>query len=513
MPRVVMDVPQSRVKIFARAVACMAGISDELYIEPSPTRVVLRSINSLRTVHLAVNFHSGFFAELQTDDSAGGLESNGISVRVSCRYFLNVFRNYPVITSARFELGIERDKLSVTVRTVHEGLIKKFQLSYGQEQSDKAEADEMTGCRLRLKPGQLSDVLANFHAKCENIQFAPSDRRLTVSSSGGTGGMGGTSISLSVTDLIAYEYEPHVLQQGAKVCERKPVKEFLAFSDKCQWEVTTSFDVDRAPIHFHAEGTEIDQNTREPLCSAALLVSAWEAERSEATPPPPPQPQMGYPQQGYPQQLSTPTAHMQQHRQPQPALHTNIDTYGSRSAQPQPTSNHTFAPDPTVRLNMDAPVEIPPSPAASSEVLATATPFKVLQQQRHAEHTETDGNVSKRMKAEPEEEEETSPVGVRQMEASPFPSLQRMSTVVGSGSGSGGVVVPEPAPFFHQDAAPKYPADNQDDDLLGQIGSWRPERYYSQVDVSQYTSQRVGSGYRVIGDEEVLEPSVSPPRE
>eukprot|EP00754_Rhynchopus_humris_P029533 Rhum_TRINITY_DN15221_c4_g1::Rhum_TRINITY_DN15221_c4_g1_i2::g.143697::m.143697/K10901/BLM, RECQL3, SGS1; bloom syndrome protein len=308
MPRVVLDIPQNKVRVIARLVTCMAKINEELFIEPSATSVVFRVVNPLRTVHLATTFSAAFFTELLADDAATGLDaaSDAVSVRISCRYLSSVFKNLHMLTSVRMELGVVPDKLRVTARTTHEGIVKVYTLAYAQEVSDKAQASDLRGCRFRVKPGQLSEALANFHARCENIQFAPAEQRLNIESgAGGAAGVGGTSISLSVSDLSLYEYERGMLDRGAKCFEQKHVRAFLAFTDASSLEVGVSFDDDRQPLLLEAETTDMDPTTRTPQFTAALLVSAWEAEKVAAAPgipQPQQQQQQAYPPQAYAQQ-------------------------------------------------------------------------------------------------------------------------------------------------------------------------------------------------------------------
>ena len=585
MQRVVLDIPQNKVRVIARLVTCMAKINEELFIEPSATSVVFRVVNPLRTVHLATTFSAGFFTELVADDAATGLDtaSDAVSVRISCRYLSSVFKNINMLTSVRMELGVVADKLRVTARTTHEGIVKVYTLAYGQEVSDKAQASDLRGCRFRVKPNQLSEALANFHARCENVQFAPAEQRLNIESgAGGAAGVGGTSISLSVSDLSLYEYERGMLDRGAKCFEQKHVRAFLAFTDASGLEVGVSFDDDRQPLLLEAETTDMDPATRTPQFSAALLVSAWEAEKVAPAPgiPQQQQQQQAYPPQAYAQQQQQQHAYgtplRQPLAQPQHAPHsiqsftTNTSGhtphphagagvpqqqvqqqqqqyYQQQQQQhqqhyPQQQQQHAAAPAPAAhdatakRLNLDCDepaARDPPAAAAPglphtplnrpSSVLASETPFRDLGSVRPTPMPgpgTPGGGIPEPKRVKVELEEAVAAVAAmpptpqqQQQQQQAFPAYQQQQGQQGQYS--------QQLPQQQQQQPPgppsKYSFLDDGGDLMQQMGSWQPERYYSQANASQINSQQAGlqaaqaPGMHVY-DEEVLEASLSPQR-
>eukprot|EP01060_Flectonema_neradi_P002580 TRINITY_DN1162_c0_g1_i1.p1 TRINITY_DN1162_c0_g1~~TRINITY_DN1162_c0_g1_i1.p1 ORF type:complete len:577 (+),score=111.96 TRINITY_DN1162_c0_g1_i1:61-1791(+) len=272
IPKVLMDIPQNRIRALTRVISSMSKVNDELFIEPSRGRCIFRVVNSLRTAHLAVVFGAQFFSDYQVEDYADGLSAVETNIRVPCKYLAAAFRNVGAITSVRMSLVRGSDKLVIRTNTIHEGVIKTFEIAFCEEISDKAEPIQMTGCRFRTRPGQLSETLSNFHAKCENIQFAPSEHLLNIKSDDvSQQSFGGTSICLPVSDLLAYEIRPDVVQCGAKVFEQKYCKAFLMLADACNLDACVSFDPSKSPVLLSTEAPD-------GAFSFAMLISAYEAD-------------------------------------------------------------------------------------------------------------------------------------------------------------------------------------------------------------------------------------------
>ena len=272
VPRVLMDIPQNRVRVITRVISSMSKVNDELFIEPSRGRCIFRVVNSLRTAHMAVVFGAQFFCDYQVEDYTDGISAAEANIRVPCKYLAAAFRNVGAITSVRMTLESGGDKLIIKTNTIYEGIIKVFEIAFCEEVSDKAEPIQMTGCRFRTRPGQLSETLSNFHAKCENIQFAPSEHLLNIKSDDvSQQNFGGTSICLPVTDLLAYEIHPDMVQSGAKVCEQKYCKAFLMLADACNLDACVSFDPLKNPVLLSTEASD-------GSFSFAMLISAYEAD-------------------------------------------------------------------------------------------------------------------------------------------------------------------------------------------------------------------------------------------
>eukprot|EP01064_Diplonema_japonicum_P028512 TRINITY_DN4385_c3_g2_i1.p1 TRINITY_DN4385_c3_g2~~TRINITY_DN4385_c3_g2_i1.p1 ORF type:complete len:521 (+),score=112.82 TRINITY_DN4385_c3_g2_i1:73-1563(+) len=489
VPHIRMDIPQNKVKIVAKVVACMAKINDDFFIEPSKNGCVFRAVNSLRTVHMAVTFGKGFFSDIMIDDSMERLTEPEINLRLSTKYVGAVFKSQSTITSIRMETLEKSDRLIFRCNTTYEGIVKTYSLNFSQELSDKAEADAMTSCRFRAKPGQLSEACNNVSHKCENIQLMPADQRLSLSTDTlAVERVGGTSISLSVNDLIAYEYDGEI---GIKIFEQRYFRSFLSLADGCGLDSVISFDGDRAPVLLEFEGVDVDPQSREPHFKAAMLVSAWEAD-------PPEDPAANT-------QMIKVTPHQ---GTPQPSIQsckTTKDTPGgvriSGVPQQHPTGGNNV---PTTRTPLGTAVGVDPSPTRYLNMSDTS-----VQSVQLVAQTPFSEPLNKRPKLEPVSSPVPSPMhaGVpspvqqMQMQPSPVQQMQQPSPAQMQMQPSPMQQMQQPSPMQHAQQ-PSPSASNP---------AWQPERYPTQVDVSQYTTQP--GGYRLANDEEeFLEASVSPPR-
>ena len=54
-------VPKRSLKIFAKVIQCLGKVGEELFLEPSPDKMVFRTLNQARSAFVAITFSPSFF--------------------------------------------------------------------------------------------------------------------------------------------------------------------------------------------------------------------------------------------------------------------------------------------------------------------------------------------------------------------------------------------------------------------------------------------------------------------
>jgi len=126
-------VPGSNVKLFGKAIHCLAKIGDEVYMEPSKDSLALRTVNSSRSAYATYNFGSSFFSSIETSSAVGvTMSMDEERCKVMVRSLLLPFRSLSVlektVDSCTLETGKEDNKMLVSLYCRH-SVTKQFNLS------------------------------------------------------------------------------------------------------------------------------------------------------------------------------------------------------------------------------------------------------------------------------------------------------------------------------------------------------------------------------------------------
>lgn len=173
----------SAVRMLARVVQCVAKIGDEVTFRASPDGLHIRTLNASRSACAEFSVHSSFFSTFKCSNpsTSHGRDAQH-EVRVFARALLPIFRAPVAIGRLKIAFSTSQERLIFDI--VSRSAVKKtFRLpvldgSVGRPLVTKEACSSFIQCR----PKFLIDVLANFHARLDEITFAPTTTSLRVSS-------------------------------------------------------------------------------------------------------------------------------------------------------------------------------------------------------------------------------------------------------------------------------------------------------------------------------------------
>lgn len=174
----------SSVKTLSRAIQCAAKVGEDVAFKATPDRLLLRTLNAMRSTCVEFTFMRTFFASYAWKDHPNGALGNEHSknVKVSLRSLLPVFKASQATESVK--ILFDEARLRLVFALVGKSEVKKtFKVPYEEGEVLRAVCDK-TKCsgRILVRPRFLMDSLANFHAKLDDLSLAPRDDLLKMSS-------------------------------------------------------------------------------------------------------------------------------------------------------------------------------------------------------------------------------------------------------------------------------------------------------------------------------------------
>lgn len=172
------------IRALARVVQCTGKIGDEVTFAGAQQGLQIRTLNASRSAcaefYLSCNFFAAF--SVSAPPSAGNAKPLLPEARVSTRALLPIFRAPGTVGRVRISFDLEHDKLVFDVVS-RSGVRKTFRLPVLDGLIGKPViTKESCSSFIQTRPRFLIDVLANFHARLDEITFAPTASTLRVSS-------------------------------------------------------------------------------------------------------------------------------------------------------------------------------------------------------------------------------------------------------------------------------------------------------------------------------------------
>jgi Rad9 len=165
-------------RVFARVIQCAAKIGEDLTFTPSSAGLHIRTVNASHSACAEYIFRRPFFSTFSTPPPPAAAPT----ARVSARSLLPVLRGPGNIVASTLALDASATALVIRV-TARSGVRKTFRVPVNDGTTPGAVYDKSSCTSYMLtRPRFLVDVLSNFHARLDEITFAPGDAGLRVAS-------------------------------------------------------------------------------------------------------------------------------------------------------------------------------------------------------------------------------------------------------------------------------------------------------------------------------------------
>jgi Rad9 len=170
---------QSGVRTLSRLITSAAKIGEDVTFTAAADGLHVRTLNASHSVCAHYILRPPIFAHYSMLDAKPNADP---TARVSCRALIPIFRQPSAIDRARITIDPARDRIVVDIVS-RTGTKKSFRLPVHDAPAGQAVYDK-SACTsfFQTRPRFLIDVLANFHARLDELTFSPSTSALRVSS-------------------------------------------------------------------------------------------------------------------------------------------------------------------------------------------------------------------------------------------------------------------------------------------------------------------------------------------
>lgn len=228
-------------RTLARTFQTAAKLVDHIQFTPQPPSLHLRLLTSTHTVYAVFRLHPPFFSALS-------LPPNARPHNVPTRTLLPLLRTPQSVASLR--LRATATHLHLTVLT-HSALSKRFLVPLLDHRVTSVRTPPTTGT-LRTSPSLLTDVLANFHARLDEITFTAHQQALTVASfvddaTNPSNAFLRTAVTLDARQLDHY-VPPSALSPPSLTVAARPLRAAIEFCDALDAVITLRFANPGAPL-------------------------------------------------------------------------------------------------------------------------------------------------------------------------------------------------------------------------------------------------------------------------
>ncbi|XP_022343172.2 cell cycle checkpoint control protein RAD9A-like [Crassostrea virginica] len=178
-------IPGVNIKVFGRAIHSLSKIGDELYIEPLPHGLALRTVNSSRSAYACFLFSPTFFQHY--DDGNPNVSSqdsdDGIRCKIAIKSCLTVFKSMSnvekTVEKCQINLNVQKARLIFKLYCKH-GIVKTHNLAFIECETLQAVfSKDMCPNQLTAQPRLLCDTVVNFQANQEEISLIVSPEKIT----------------------------------------------------------------------------------------------------------------------------------------------------------------------------------------------------------------------------------------------------------------------------------------------------------------------------------------------
>lgn len=177
------------VKLFARAIHCLAKIGEEIYLEPLTKGLSLRTVNSSRSAYACFLFLLNFFQSY--DDGLHNISGSEntppediLKCKLSVKSFLSVFKSLStvekIVDRCSIKMDLEKATLTFLLYCRH-GITKTYNLSYQDCESLQAVfTKDLCPNVITAQPRIFSEVVMNFQNTQEEITLTVCPQHMKV---------------------------------------------------------------------------------------------------------------------------------------------------------------------------------------------------------------------------------------------------------------------------------------------------------------------------------------------
>ena len=240
-------------KLFARAVHCLAKIGHEVYVEPLKKGLSLRTVNSSRSAYACFIFMPSFFQGYEDGIPDGdSSQQEALKCKLSVKSFLTVFKSLNtidrIVHRCCISMSDTEEELTFMLYCLH-GIVKTYKLSYQDCESLQAVfAKDLSPNLINVQPQILNEVVTNFHNAAEEISFTVCPQNMTVTNYFDED-EDLTKVIKTKMAIVAEEFDKYQIGVDTEVtfC-LKELKAIVTFAD------TIGLNLD---IHFESAGKPI----------------------------------------------------------------------------------------------------------------------------------------------------------------------------------------------------------------------------------------------------------------
>ena len=243
------------VRLFARAIHCLAKIGHEIYVEPLKKGLSLRTVNSTRSAYGCFIFMISFFQTYDDGISDDENSSNdGLKCKLSVKSFLSVFKSLSTIDRMVDRCSIrmnEREEELTFLLYCHHGITKTYNLSYQDCESLQAVfTKDFSPNLINVQPRILGEVVTNFQNAQEEISLTVCPQNMVVTNYVDEDEDPAKVINTKMV-LVAEEFEKFQIGVDTEItfC-LKELKGIIMFADSTDHSLDIHFESAGKPIVF-----------------------------------------------------------------------------------------------------------------------------------------------------------------------------------------------------------------------------------------------------------------------
>ncbi|XP_066574710.1 cell cycle checkpoint control protein RAD9A isoform X2 [Amia ocellicauda] len=276
-------VTAGNVKVLAKAIHSLSKIGEELYLEPLPDGLALRTVNSSRSAYACFFFSPLFFQKFVTTATTNFRCKTPVkSVQAVFRSLSSLDRT---VERCEIQMSTQCNTLTFTLHCKH-GLKKTHNLSFSDSESLQAIFDkDSCANQLRAQPRLLVDTVVHFPPSLEEVTMSVSDARVRFRNHMEEEAELGRTM-LTELCLSAEEFDLFTVNQSVDItfC-LKELRGLMAFAESSGLPVCVHFDLPGRPVVFSVSDSGVLEVN---FVLATLSDEPHKSQRSSAPPPPAP---------------------------------------------------------------------------------------------------------------------------------------------------------------------------------------------------------------------------------
>lgn len=235
-------IPARYLKLFAKSVSCMAKVGDELFIEATETKLILRTINASRSAFLAFSLNRTFFDTYTLEDNIDR------KYQVKLKPCQAVFKQYTNMEKCTMRLDEGEQRLVFEILCKH-SIQKVYKLTLEDCEAVQAVYSKNEDLnKITSLPKKLIESTNNFHAQLDEISMLASKEQFKLKSYIDDAKAASKVLQTELA-VDASDFEEYVIHNDAVVTfSLKDFKSVLGFCDASGQPVTVYFERAGRPI-------------------------------------------------------------------------------------------------------------------------------------------------------------------------------------------------------------------------------------------------------------------------